>query len=45
MTDTHKGLLYTFLGVLCVVPDSLFVRLITAEPLVTAFWRSLISGL
>ena len=45
MTDNNKGLLYTFLGVLCVVPDSLFVRLITAEPLVTAFCRSLISGL
>ncbi len=39
-----KGLLVTTLGVLCVVPDSLFVKLIVAEPLVTAFWRGLISG-
>ena len=34
----------TILGVLLVVPDSLFVRLIYAEPMVIAFWRSLISG-
>ena len=27
-----------------VVPDSLFVRLISAEPMVTAFWRSAASG-
>jgi len=40
-----KGLLITTCGVLLVVPDSLFVRLISAEPMVTAFWRSLISGI
>jgi drug/metabolite transporter (DMT)-like permease len=40
-----KGLLLTTLGVLLIVPDSLFVRLIVAEPMVTTFWRSLISGL
>lgn len=44
--DNHvKGLLLTALGVLLVVPDSLFVRLIDAEPLVTAFWRGMTSGL
>ncbi|MFY0693121.1 MAG: DMT family transporter [Paracoccaceae bacterium] len=44
MSDHAKGLILTTLGVLLVVPDSLFVRLITAEPMVTAFWRSLIAG-
>lgn len=34
----------TTLGVLLVIPDALFVRLIVAEPLVTSFWRGLISG-
>ncbi len=43
--NTHlRGLLITALGVLFVVPDSLFVRLIAAEPMVTAFWRGLTSG-
>ena len=45
MTEQKKGLLITFLGVLLVVPDSLFVRLITSEPLVTAFWRSASAGI
>ena len=45
MNDHLKGLLITTLGVLLVVPDSLFVRLIGAEPLVTAFWRGLMAGL
>lgn len=44
MTDQLKGLLITTLGVLLVVPDSLFVRLIAGEPMVTAFWRSLAAG-
>ncbi len=44
--NTHlKGLLITALGVLFVVPDSLFVRLIEADPLVTTFWRGVMSGL
>jgi drug/metabolite transporter (DMT)-like permease len=30
--------------VLLVVPDSLFVRLIDADPLITAFWRGIIAG-
>ncbi|MDE2648264.1 MAG: EamA/RhaT family transporter, partial [Paracoccaceae bacterium] len=37
MTDHFKGLLITTFGVLLVVPDSLFVRLIDADPMVTAF--------
>ena len=45
ITNHQKGLLITVLGVLFVVPDSLFVRLINSEPLVTAFWRSLTAGL
>lgn len=44
--NTHlKGLIVTTLGVLFVVPDSLFVRLIEAEPLVIAFWRGMSTGL
>lgn len=44
--NTHlKGLAITTLGVLLVVPDALFVRLIEAEPLVISFWRGMISGL
>ncbi|WP_397542631.1 EamA family transporter [Roseovarius salis] len=45
MNDHLKGLLVTSLGVLFVVPDSLFVRLIEAQPMVTAFWRGMTSGL
>ena len=45
MNGKLKGLLITTCGVLLVVPDSLFVRLIYAEPMVIAFWRSLISGI
>lgn len=44
MNDHVKGLLLTTLGVLFVVPDSLFVRLIVADPMVVAFWRGLTSG-
>lgn len=44
MGDHLKGLAITTLGVLLVVPDSLFVRLIEAEPMVTAFWRGLTAG-
>ena len=44
MNDHLKGLLITTLGVLLVIPDALFVRLIGAEPMVTAFWRGLTAG-
>lgn len=44
--NTHlRGILITALGVLLITPDSLFVRLIEAEPLAVAFWRGLGSGL
>lgn len=45
MNDQLKGLLITLFGVLCVVPDSLFVRLIDAPALTVAFWRALLVGL
>ncbi len=45
MNDHLKGLLITTLGVLFVVPDSLFVRLIVADPLEVAFWRGMSSGM
>ena len=44
MNDHLKGLLITTLGVLCVVPDSLFVRVIEAQPMTTAFGRAFMSG-
>ncbi|SEO05711.1 EamA-like transporter family protein [Salinihabitans flavidus] len=43
--DTHlKGLLITAAGVLFVVPDSLFARLIEADPIVIGFWRGVVAG-
>ncbi|QFT57878.1 EamA-like transporter family protein [Sulfitobacter sp. THAF37] len=45
MNDQLKGLLITLFGVLCIVPDSLFVRLIDAPALTVAFWRALLVGL
>ena len=45
LTTRSKGLLITLTGVLFIVPDALFVRLIGGDALVTAFWRSLICGL
>jgi drug/metabolite transporter (DMT)-like permease len=44
MDNALKGLLITLLGVLLVVPDSLFVRLIDASALTVAFWRLLLAG-
>ena len=44
MTDHTKGLLITTLGVLFIVPDSLFVRLIEADMITISFWRNLVSG-
>lgn len=44
MSDQVKGLWITFFGVLFVVPDSLFVRLISADALTIAFWRLFLAG-
>ena len=44
MTDHVKGLLITAIGVLFVVPDSLFIRLIDAGAPTITFWRGLTSG-
>lgn len=44
MTDHIKGLIITALGVLMVVPDSLFVRLILADPATVTFWRATVAG-
>lgn len=44
MDARSKGLVVTILGVLFLVPDSLFVRLIDSDTLVIAFWRGLIAG-
>ena len=45
MTDQAKGLLITMVGVLAIVPDSLFVRLIDAPTFTIVFWRALTQGL
>ncbi|MGI9449718.1 MAG: DMT family transporter [Geminicoccaceae bacterium] len=45
MNSHLKGLIITTLGVLFIVPDSLFVRLIATDPMVIAFWRGMTSGL
>jgi len=45
MNDRSKGLLITLIGVVFVVPDSIMVRLISSDPMVTAFWRSLTAGI
>lgn len=44
MTDQTRGLLITLIGILCVVPDALFVRLIDAPAITIAFWRLLVAG-
>ncbi len=44
MTDQAKGLLITLIGVLFVVPDALFVRLIDASALTIAYWRLTLVG-
>jgi drug/metabolite transporter (DMT)-like permease len=44
MPDHLKGLLITGLGVLLIVPDSLFVRLIDASAPTIAFWRVLLTA-
>ncbi|MEM9360973.1 MAG: DMT family transporter [Pseudomonadota bacterium] len=41
MSDQLKGLLITTLGVLFIVPDSLFIRLIDAPALTIIFWRGI----
>ena len=40
-----KGLLLTTVGVLFVIPDSLLIRLISADILTTTFWRCFFSGI
>lgn len=44
MNNHLKGLIITTLGIVFVVPDALFVRVIDAEPLVIAFWRCMTAG-
>ncbi|KAB7614320.1 DMT family transporter [Amylibacter sp. SFDW26] len=45
MNDQTKGFLITIIGVLFIVPDSLFIRLIEADTLTIAFWRNSLSGI
>ena len=44
ISNQVKGLLLTTLGVIAFVPDSLFIKLISIEPVSITFWRSGISG-
>jgi len=45
MNDHMKGIAITTLGILLVTPDTIFVRMIIADPMVISFWRGLFSGL
>ncbi|UOA33275.1 hypothetical protein DSM110093_03099 [Sulfitobacter sp. DSM 110093] len=45
MTDQTKGLMLTFFGVMCIVPEALFVRVIDAPMLTLAFWKVILVGL
>jgi len=44
MTDHSKGLIITILAVLFIIPDSLFIRLLSADIYTIIVWRSFISG-
>lgn len=44
MSTRLKGTLITLFGILLIIPDSLFIRLIEADTLVIAFWRSALTG-
>lgn len=44
MTDQSKGILFAVFGVLFIVPDSLFIRLLNADVYTIIVWRSFISG-
>ncbi|WP_350333596.1 DMT family transporter [Coralliovum pocilloporae] len=45
MTDQAKGVLITALGVLAIVPDTLFIRLIDADILTIVFWRAFLAAI
>lgn len=45
MNEHVKGLALTALGVLFIVPDSLFVRMIDASSITISFWRNMVAGL
>ena len=45
MGEYKKGLWITTIGVLFVVPDSLFIRMIDATAWTVTFWRGILSGL
>ncbi|MGE0490302.1 MAG: DMT family transporter [Vulcanimicrobiota bacterium] len=45
MSDRRFGLLITGLGVLCLTPDALLVRLISCDPFTLLFWRGVLMSL
>jgi drug/metabolite transporter (DMT)-like permease len=45
MNDQTKGILFGIFGVLFIAPDSLFIRLISADVYTIIFWRSFCSGM
>lgn len=45
LSNHAKGLLITGLGVLVITPDSLLIRLISADPWTLLFWRGLLSAI
>jgi len=44
MTDHSKGIIITIFAVLFIIPDSLFIRLLSADIYTIIVWRSFISG-
>ena len=44
MTNHSKGLIITIFAVLFIIPDSLFIRLLSADIYTIIVWRSFISG-
>jgi drug/metabolite transporter (DMT)-like permease len=44
MNDQTRGVFLTILGVLFIVPDSLFIRILSADVYTVIVWRSFISG-
>ena len=45
MNDQTRGVLLTIIGVLFIVPDSLFIRLLSADVYTIIFWRGFCSGI
>ena len=45
ITDRQKGMLFAFIGVLLITPDSLLIRLVSLDTWNLLFYRSIVPGL